>query len=368
MVLSSTAFATSITFTFANGQVTGTSPKYYEFDVMVQAGATGTKLGDAQAYINYNTSAFGTSVVSNGKITVTKGTILQGEDLGTPLYSIQNITDNTSSRFGVTTSFDNIAARGNDLPTTPTQYLHIKIEISDQSQTAGLSFEQSLMDGQEYESDNSTKYSPVVASDTDDSSLPVELSAFHANWRDGQVFLSWTTQSEIENLGFNVYRSENPDGPFEKINAELIRGAGTSTNAHHYSFVDTRIDANQTYYYKLEDIDVRGQSRFHGPVQVYVEKVELPDSYRLDQNYPNPFNPETTISYALPEDTHVKLVIYNMRGELVRELVNAQQAAGVYQLRWDGTSDSGQRLPSGIYFYKIETGSFSAINKMIFAK
>jgi len=83
------------------------------------------------------------------------------------------------------------------------------MEIADQNQTAGLSFEQSLMDGQQYESDNTTKYSPVIASDTDDSPLPVELANFSAQAMPFGVTLLWETKSEINNLGFEVWRSED---------------------------------------------------------------------------------------------------------------------------------------------------------------
>jgi len=104
----------------------------------------------------------------------------------------------------------------------------------------------------------------------------------------------------------------------------------------------------------------------------------LPDQFGLDQNYPNPFsagggsafggNPETTIIYALPEDSQVKLQIFNMRGEVVRELVNGKQAAGFYNITWNGSGANGQRLPSGIYFYRLNTGNYRNVKKLVLAK
>ncbi|MCK4357372.1 MAG: right-handed parallel beta-helix repeat-containing protein, partial [Candidatus Cloacimonetes bacterium] len=166
-----------ITFTFANGVLSG---GYYEFDVMVAGSAEGTKLGDTQTYINYNTLGFGSSIYANGKVTLTKGTILQGDISGADLYTLTNVTDNTTSRISVTYgyNFSFMPSWANDLPTTPTQIMHVKIEIADPSQTAGLSFEQSLMENQQYYSDNTNKYSPVIAIDEDNTTLPVELSAF----------------------------------------------------------------------------------------------------------------------------------------------------------------------------------------------
>jgi len=79
-LLNSSVFAqTGITFSFANVTITGTSPKFFEFDVMAQAGAGGTSIGDNLVYINYNTLGFGSNIADNAKITVTKGTLVAGE-------------------------------------------------------------------------------------------------------------------------------------------------------------------------------------------------------------------------------------------------------------------------------------------------
>lgn len=208
----------------------------------------------------------------------------------------------------------------------------------------------------------------VLLYPSEDTSLPVELSSFHANWKNGHIFLTWTTQSEIENLGFNIYRSETSDGPYERINGELIRGAGTTTNAQTYTFVDNRIEPNKTYYYKLEDVSIQGRSRFHGPIEVFVEMAQVPDAFNLEQNYPNPFNPFTTISYAVPEESHVRIQIFNMRGQLVKELVNATLQAGYYEQVWNATDEEGRKLPSGIYICKFEAGSNRFIKKMAYTK
>ncbi len=173
LAFASVMWAAEITFTFANVTITGTNPSYYEFDVMAQADVAGTRIGDTQVYINYNTAGFGSSVAASGKLTVEKGTLLQGGSAPAFYYNIVNVTDNTDSRFAITNEYvyPDYPDSGNELPTTPTQLVHVKIEIADVNQTAGLSFEQPLMAGQEYESDNSATYNPVVASDTENSSL-----------------------------------------------------------------------------------------------------------------------------------------------------------------------------------------------------
>ncbi len=208
----------------------------------------------------------------------------------------------------------------------------------------------------------------VSNQDLGDVSLPAQLTSFTAESVRGQVVLKWQTQSEVDNLGFNILRSESYDAHYEKINAEIINGAGNSTSPADYSFVDDRVQADHTYYYQLEDIDIRGNASYHGPISVFVEAVVLPENFSLEQNYPNPFNPTTILSYAVPVQSHVVLRIFNTRGEAVRTLVNADQPGDFYTVTWDGNSDGGRRLPSGIYFCKIEAGSYSEIRKMALAK
>lgn len=93
-----------------------------------------------------------------------------------------------------------------------------------------------------------------------------------------------------------------------------------------------------------------------------------PSSFVLRQNYPNPFNPETHISYMLPHDGNVKLMVYSVRGQKVRTLVNGFQATGPQSVRWDGTDDKGNSVASGIYFYRIEAGEFIDTKKMMMLK
>lgn len=91
----------------------------------------------------------------------------------------------------------------------------------------------------------------------------------------------------------------------------------------------------------------------------------LPEVYSLQQNYPNPFNPATTIAYHLPRASQVKLMVYNLAGQLVRILANAPQAAGRWQINWDGKDDAGNDVASGVYLYRLEAGNFAETKKMI---
>jgi photosystem II stability/assembly factor-like uncharacterized protein len=99
----------------------------------------------------------------------------------------------------------------------------------------------------------------------------------------------------------------------------------------------------------------------------------IPTVFALSQNYPNPFNPTTKITYDLPEQATVVLKIYNVLGQEVALLANTEQAAGSYNVTWDGRNDFGTQVSSGVYFYRFEaTGSsgqkFATLKKMLFLK
>lgn len=100
------------------------------------------------------------------------------------------------------------------------------------------------------------------------------------------------------------------------------------------------------------------------PAKISVQNQEkVPSVYSLTQNYPNPFNPNTTISYSIKDDGIVKLIVYDMLGRKVTELVNEQKQAGTYFVEFNAAN-----LPSGIYFYRLTSGNFSSVKKLILLK
>ena len=108
-------------------------------------------------------------------------------------------------------------------------------------------------------------------------------------------------------------------------------------------------------------------------LHLLTEMREIPDTTALLPNYPNPFNPETWIPYHLATDAAVVLTIYDARGVLVRELTLGHQPAGVYESRaraayWDGKNQLGESVASGVYFYTLTAGEFTATRKMLIAK
>ncbi|MFQ6607294.1 MAG: M1 family aminopeptidase [Fidelibacterota bacterium] len=98
------------------------------------------------------------------------------------------------------------------------------------------------------------------------------------------------------------------------------------------------------------------------------EDYQLPEIFSLSQNYPNPFNPTTLIKYDLPEQSHVKIVIYDILGREVKELVNGELVSGYHKVVWDGTDSFNEPVSAGVYLYQIKAEGFVQTRKMILLK
>ena len=94
----------------------------------------------------------------------------------------------------------------------------------------------------------------------------------------------------------------------------------------------------------------------------------IPTSFNLHQNFPNPFNPATTLYYDLPQDSFIKITIYDMLGNVVNNLVNSNQSSGYKSVKWDGTNGHGKHVSAGVYFYTIQVGVYRQTKKMILLK
>ena len=94
----------------------------------------------------------------------------------------------------------------------------------------------------------------------------------------------------------------------------------------------------------------------------------LPSDFVLHSNYPNPFNPSTIISYSIPENTDVALNIYDMRGRMIKSLVNQNQAAGRYLVEWNATDDYGSNVGAGVYIYQLRSRNKTFSQKMVLMK
>lgn len=94
----------------------------------------------------------------------------------------------------------------------------------------------------------------------------------------------------------------------------------------------------------------------------------VPTRYALEQNHPNPFNPYTTLKYQIPQECHMTLKIYNTLGREVKTLIEKQQSPGYYAVQWDGRKEVGTEVSSGIYFYRIQAGTYVQTKRMLLLK
>jgi len=197
--------------------------------------------------------------------------------------------------------------------------------------------------------------------------LPVTLSSFTASYSNSTPTIYWVTESESDNLGWNVYRANSSNlGQASILNLNIIPGNGTTTEPSYYSFVDEyEIQENFIYWYWLESIAISSETEMFGPIALTIPLdnnyiPEIPIVTELHTNFPNPFNPNTSISFDIKEGENGVLTIYNIKGQLIeKQMMNA----GEHTFEWDGTA-----YGSGVYFYKLETDSYTETKKMLMLK
>ena len=192
--------------------------------------------------------------------------------------------------------------------------------------------------------------------------VPVELSSFTATAFNTEVVLNWTTSSELNNMGFEIERKSLSDNN-GWVTIGFVEGSGNTTTTKNYSFTDKN-PVRGTLLYRLKQIDFDGSFKYYVTEGVNFKGVY---SYTLEQNYPNPFNPSTVINYSIPVDGQVELVVYNILGSEVAVLVNEFKEAGNHSVEFS-TEDVENNIGSGVYIYKLKTGSFTQTRKMVVLK
>ncbi|MBC8415030.1 MAG: T9SS type A sorting domain-containing protein [Candidatus Cloacimonetes bacterium] len=204
-----------------------------------------------------------------------------------------------------------------------------------------------------------------------DSPLPVTLSSFTADYSNGSSNLCWTTQSETNNLGWNVYRGESETALENNTsiclnNSGLIPGAGTTTEPTDYSFQDQYpVLENSTYWYWLESVSGSGETENYGPISLSIPEEENntpdhPSETILYGNHPNPFNPLTNIQFDIKENETGVLYIFNLKGQIIE---SQRFNSGKHDYLWNA-----ENFSSGVYFYKLQTESFVELKKMLLLK
>lgn len=195
--------------------------------------------------------------------------------------------------------------------------------------------------------------SGLVLKYTEPANIPVELASFSASVSGNNVILKWTTGSEINNSGFEIERQVS--NFWEKIG--FVEGKGTTTEPVSYSFVDDNLSPG-SYQYRIKQIDFDGTFKFYNLPEAI--DIGLPNSFELAQNYPNPFNPSTVISWQSPISGHQELKVFDVLGNEVATLVDGIKEAGYHSVEFNAAG-----LASGVYFYKLQAGSFTETKKMM---
>jgi hypothetical protein len=206
-----------------------------------------------------------------------------------------------------------------------------------------------------------------VITNTGAATLPVELAAFTAAYVDNYTTkICWTTASETDVIGFNIYRNtEDVSGTATKVNNELIPGHGTTSSFHEYEFLDINpVEFGKVYYYWLESVE-------HGTNHVYSSIKYVPEEgsggfadvfdKNILTNYPNPFSGSTTIEYGIKgrlKAEPAEIRIYNVTGQLV-ETIEAKNGRAV----WDASN-----LATGVYFYQLKTENYNEVKKILLIK
>jgi len=189
-------------------------------------------------------------------------------------------------------------------------------------------------------------------------------------WWDGE----WTTLlnlSATQDRNWNIQGFVAYPGSRDLLSYNIYKNEVLLANvpAAQLNYTDNVTDGIWNYNVKaLYSGDL--ESSASNTVTVNTTSVDNPSLLltKLQGNYPNPFNPETNIRYSLKNDGQVSIKIYNVKGELVKTLVNTSQNKGNYQVRWDGKDNLNNSVSSGIYFYRMQSGSYSEQKKMLLLK
>jgi len=206
-----------------------------------------------------------------------------------------------------------------------------------------------------YDGNNTTMWN-IGAFNNLEYPLPVELSSFTGQQLGDNIELLWTTETEVNNYGFEIERKTN-ESNWTKVG--FISGAGNSNSPKHYQFIDMNVSGGSKFNYRLKQIDTDGSYEYSNTIEIIITPIQ----FILYQNYPNPFNKMTTIKYEIPVGGIVEINLYDISGLKVMTLVNKYQDMGIYLYILNSTE-----LSSGVYFYRMSVKNYTEIKKMVLLK
>ena len=184
----------------------------------------------------------------------------------------------------------------------------------------------------------------------------VTLSGFRAEAVAGAIRLTWNGNTPA--VRYNVYRSANAMERGRKLNDIPLRTA---------TFLDRAVTPGVRYFYRVTSLDARGrESAPDNVASVTVPGSPAMTTMHLKRNVPNPFNPHTRISFQLGRRLDVGLKVYDCTGKLIRVLMNdADCSIGTHVVVFDGRDDHGNEIPSGVYYVRLEAGSYCGVARMM---
>ncbi|MGC9364360.1 MAG: T9SS type A sorting domain-containing protein [Fidelibacterota bacterium] len=352
--------------------------------VIRASGSTSESLGDFVGY-NYNgvvAFCYSTGSVSynSAENPTDKGFI--GEQAGSGNSYANNFFDSTASN-------QSSDAVGSATPKTTVEMKNVRT-FTDVEWSLGLSFAWDF-ETNPYDDEANNNYwdldldgiinngYPYLSwEDGADVSLPVVLVNFTADQSRDGVVLRWTTESEIENLGFIICRKckvsptgvpEGKSSKWEEIASYLtdaaLQGQGSTAEKHDYQYIDFAVQPGMTYEYRLSDVDFGGKVTWCAGAEIRIKVGDAPvaTEFGLQKTFPNPFNANVTLCYNLSDNGKTNLAVYNLRGQLVATLVNVDKTKGTYQVNWQP-----RQLSTGIYIVRLESGARTTYRKIEYVK
>ncbi|MCF7832707.1 MAG: T9SS type A sorting domain-containing protein [Candidatus Marinimicrobia bacterium] len=382
---------------YNNGTVSYTDTQtFYEFDVDVYIdGGTDNSFREGQIYVEYNSTVFGDSVVTNNKlISVTLMGPLAA--YSGALYNFPNNgADASPNSFSITfepsqtfsTGFYDSNTYISNASGTLSTIMRIKLEVI-ASGSSEINWPDSV-DGinnlfREYSSElgdvyegfsptNATETTNITYSNTGDPALPITLKEFVASYEESKVKLNWITESEVQNLGYIIKRAimyaDDDISAYEVIASyqenDNLYGAGTTTEQNIYFYYDKNVKPGVNYSYILVDVDYDGNAVEHGPVSIIIPEnlLYVSEDFKLGSTYPNPFNPSFTIPFELTHTMDVSINMYDITGRQVMSILDGTFDARQYQIRVNASN-----FNSGIYFVRTIIGNEVITQKITLLK
>jgi len=338
-----------IKYCIKNEQVIGSN---YEFDVCVKTDTAGTLLGDGIFYINYNSIAFGSSVITSGGLTVVRDSLsyILGDKVAGIIfvYSANGLltNNNSSSRFAVSWEVDQMAF-AHSLLVTEEVLVHCRIKIVSAAEPPSVTLHESLMEQETYESTNVTALTVNLDTCTTQA-LPVEgLELMATSLNDQAVQLDWLSLQEVNSHYYGVEKMQDQQA-FVEIGR--VPAAGISSSIRNYQYID-RSTMSPVMYYRLRQVDVDGQFGYSNTVLIRISGPEVP------LVYPVPVYDLLHIDMSMDDNGPVHFSLYDQVGRLILEA------------DWPSSKELSpidlSKLAAGSYSYEIQTGQDSWSGKIV---